>query len=137
MMLLKCCTQNVSRFGKLEVAPGLEKISFHSVSKKGNAKECSYYHTIALISHARKVMFKILQDRLQQYVNQDLCICLYDCMITNPHRCRVDFYSQMFNLILHPRNLEFRDTNNFAQGHTAIEDRTDFQTYISLTLKYV
>ena len=40
--------------------------------KKGNAKECSNYHTIALISHASKVMLKILQTRLQQYVNQEL-----------------------------------------------------------------
>jgi len=40
--------------------------------KKGNAKECSNYHTIALISHASKVMFKILQVRLLQYVNQEL-----------------------------------------------------------------
>ena len=42
---------------------------FIPISKKGNAKECSNYHTIALISHASKVMFKILQARLQQYVN--------------------------------------------------------------------
>ena len=40
--------------------------------KKGNAKECSNYHTIGLISHASKVIFKILQTRLQQYVNQEL-----------------------------------------------------------------
>ena len=40
--------------------------------KKGNAKECSYYCTIALISHASKVMLKILQARLQQYVNCEL-----------------------------------------------------------------
>ena len=42
---------------------------FIPIPKKGNAKECSSYHTIALISHARKVMLKILQGRLQQYVN--------------------------------------------------------------------
>ena len=42
---------------------------FIPIPKKGNAKECSNYHTIALISHASKVMFKILQARLQQYVN--------------------------------------------------------------------
>jgi len=47
----------------------VEKIKFHPPSKKSNAKECSNYHTIALISHASKVMFKILQARLQQYVN--------------------------------------------------------------------
>ena len=45
---------------------------FHSSSKEGNAKECSNYHTIAFISHASKVMLKILQARLQQYVNQEL-----------------------------------------------------------------
>ena len=42
---------------------------FFPIPKKGNAKECSGYHTIALISHASKVMLKILQARLQQYVN--------------------------------------------------------------------
>ena len=51
------------------VATGLDKVSFHSNPKKGNAKECSNYRTIVLISHASKVMLKILQARLQQYVN--------------------------------------------------------------------
>ena len=51
------------------VATGLEKVSFHSNPKKGYAKEWSNYHTIALISHANKVMLKILQARLQQYMN--------------------------------------------------------------------
>ena len=45
---------------------------FIPIPKKGNAKECSNYHTIALISHASKVMIKILQARLQQYVNHEL-----------------------------------------------------------------
>ena len=61
------------------VATGLEKVSFHSnpfhsnpIPKKGNTKECSNYHTIALISHASKVMLKILQARLQQYVKCEL-----------------------------------------------------------------
>ena len=54
------------------VATGLEKVSFHSNPKKGNAKECSNYHTIAFISHASKVMHKILQARLQEYVNREL-----------------------------------------------------------------
>ena len=45
---------------------------FIPIPKKGSAKECSNYHTIVLISHARKVTLKILQDRLQQYVNQEL-----------------------------------------------------------------
>ena len=54
------------------VATGLEKVSFIPIPKKGNAKECSNYHTIALISHASKVMLKILQARHQQYVNWEL-----------------------------------------------------------------
>ena len=45
---------------------------FILIPKKGNAKECSIYHTIAFISHANKVMLKILQARLQQYMNQEL-----------------------------------------------------------------
>ena len=45
---------------------------FTPIPKKGNAKECSNYHTIVLISHASKVMLKILQARLQQYVNREL-----------------------------------------------------------------
>ena len=45
---------------------------FVPIPKKGNAKECSNYHTIALFSHASKVMLKILQARLQQYVNHEL-----------------------------------------------------------------
>ena len=47
------------------VATGLEMVSFILIPKKGNAKECSNYHTIALISHTGKVMLKILQARLQ------------------------------------------------------------------------
>ena len=54
------------------VATGLEKVSFIQIPKKGNGKECSNYHTVALISHANKVMLKILQARLQQYVNREL-----------------------------------------------------------------
>ena len=53
------------------VATGLEKVSFHSSPKEGQCQECSNYHTIALISHASKVMLKILQARLQQYVNRE------------------------------------------------------------------
>ena len=45
---------------------------FNPIPKKGNAKECSDYHTIALISHASEVMLKILQTRFQQYVNYEL-----------------------------------------------------------------
>ena len=49
-----------------------KRLVFIPIPKKGNAKECSNYHTVALISHASKVMLKILQTRLQQYVNHEL-----------------------------------------------------------------
>ena len=56
------------------------QVTFHSrkrsvfipIQKKGNAKECSNYHTVAVISHASRVMLKILQAKLQQYVNWEL-----------------------------------------------------------------
>ena len=71
MMLWKCCTQYASKFGKL--SSGHRKRSvFIPIPKKSNAKECSNYCTIALTSHASKVMLEILQDRLQQYVNHEL-----------------------------------------------------------------
>ena len=54
------------------VDPGLEMSVFIPIPKKGNDKECSNYHTSALISHARKIMLKIHQARLQQYMNQEL-----------------------------------------------------------------
>ena len=53
------------------MATGLERVSFHS-----NPKDCSNYHTIALISRASKVMLKILQARLQQHMNQMLKLVL-------------------------------------------------------------
>ena len=54
------------------LATGLENVSFTPIPKKGNTKECSNYRTIVLISHASRVMLKILQARLQQYVNSEL-----------------------------------------------------------------
>ena len=54
------------------MATGLEKVSFNSNPKERHAKECSNYCTIALISRASKVMLKILQAKLQQYVNREL-----------------------------------------------------------------
>ena len=54
------------------VVTGLEKSVFTPILKKSNAKECSNYHTIALVSDPSKVMLKILQARLQQYVNREL-----------------------------------------------------------------
>ena len=54
------------------VATGLEKVNFHSNPKERQCKECSNHGTIALISHARKVTLKLLQARLQQYMNREL-----------------------------------------------------------------
>ena len=61
MMLLKCCIQCTNKYENSAVATGQEKVSFHS-----NPNE------IAFISHASKVMLKILQARLQQYMNQEI-----------------------------------------------------------------
>ena len=63
-MLLKCCTQHASKFRNLSSSHSLENVNFHS-----NPKEYSNYLTTVLISHANKVMIKILQARLQQYTN--------------------------------------------------------------------
>ena len=54
------------------VATGQEKVSFHSQLKEGQCQRMLYYHTITLISHAGKVMLRILQAILQQYVNHEL-----------------------------------------------------------------
>ena len=72
-MLLKCCIQYVSKFGKLSSGhrTGKDQFSFQS-QRRTMPKKLSNYHTIALISHANKVMLKILQARLQQYMNCEL-----------------------------------------------------------------
>ena len=72
-MLWRSCTEYASKFGKLSSGhrTGKGQFSFQS-QRKGNAKECSNYHTIALISHASKIILKILQARLQQYVNCEI-----------------------------------------------------------------
>ena len=72
MMLLKCCTQYASKFGKQQWPQDWKRSVFILIPKKGNAKECSNYHTIALILHASKVVHKIVQAQLQQYVNCEL-----------------------------------------------------------------
>ena len=72
-MLHKCCTQYASKSGKLSSGHRTGKAQFFIPGpKKGNVKECSNYRTIALISHASKVMLKVLQARLQRYLNHEL-----------------------------------------------------------------
>ena len=89
MILLKCCTQYANKFGKLSNGHKMGKGQFSFQSQRkvmpNNfqttiqlhsfhmlARECSNYHTITLISHASKVMLKILHARFQQYVNHEL-----------------------------------------------------------------
>ena len=73
MILWKCCTQYARKFGKLSIGHRMRKMSvFIPITKKSNAKECSNYFILALISHTSKIMFKILQARLQQYMNWEL-----------------------------------------------------------------
>ena len=71
-MLSKYYTQYANKFGKLSSGHRTGKVDFHSNHKERQCKKCSNYCTIALISHGSKVMLKILQDRLQQYVNSEL-----------------------------------------------------------------
>ena len=71
-MLWKYRTQYASKFGKLSSGHKTGKGVFIPIPKKGNAKECSNYLTTALISHSSKIILKILQVRLQQYVNCEL-----------------------------------------------------------------
>ena len=61
-----------ANFENSAVATGLEKVSFHSNPRENNAKECSNFRTIALISHVSKLMLKILQASLQQYENCEI-----------------------------------------------------------------
>ena len=72
MLLWKCCTQYTSKFGKFSSGHRTGKGVFITIPKKDNAKGCSYYCTFALISHASKLMLKILQAWLQQYMNWEL-----------------------------------------------------------------
>ena len=71
-MLLRCYIKYASKFGKLSTGQRTGKDQYIPIPKKGSAKECSNYRTIALISHASKVVLKILQGRLQQYVDREL-----------------------------------------------------------------
>ena len=66
--LLKCCTQDAHKFGKLSSGHRTGKGVFIPVPKKGSGKDCSNYCTVALISHVTKVMVNILTVRLKQYV---------------------------------------------------------------------
>ena len=72
MMLLKCCTLSQQIWKTLQWAQAWKRSIFIPIPKKGNAKECSKYCTIALISHTSKVMLKILQARFQQFMNREL-----------------------------------------------------------------
>ena len=75
--LLKCCTQDAHKFGKLSSGHRTGKGVFIPVPKKGSGKDCSNYCTVALISHVTKVMVNILTVRLKQYVKWEhpLCAC--------------------------------------------------------------
>ena len=72
MMLWKCYTHYASKFGKQQWPQDWKWSVFIPIPKKDNAKECSNYSTTALISHASKVMLKILQTGFQQYMNCEL-----------------------------------------------------------------
>ena len=71
-MLSKCCPQYASKFKTQQWPQDWKRSVFIPIPKEGNAKEGSNYLTIVLISHTSKVVLKILQARLQQYVNREL-----------------------------------------------------------------
>ena len=72
-MVLNCCTQYVSKIWKTQQgSQDWERSVFNPIPKKGSAKECSNYWAIAPTSYASKIMLKILQARLQQYLNLEL-----------------------------------------------------------------
>ena len=81
---VKCWTQYASKSGKQQCPQDLKRSIFIPIPKRGNAKECSNYHTIAFISHASKVMHKILQVRLQQYVNRELNFQMFKLDLDEP-----------------------------------------------------
>ena len=72
MILWKCCTQCQQIWKTQQWPQDWKRSVFIPIPKKGNAKECSKYHTIALISHSSKVMLKMLQAKLWQYMNHEL-----------------------------------------------------------------
>ena len=73
MMLLKCCTQYFGKFGKIQQwSQDWKRSTLIPIPKKSSTKECANHWTIALISHASKVMLKVLHARLQHYANQEL-----------------------------------------------------------------
>ena len=71
-MLSKCCPQYASKFKTQQWPQDWKRSVFIPIPKKGNAKECSNHRTIVVILHASKVMLKMFQDRLQQYMNREL-----------------------------------------------------------------
>ena len=72
MILWKCCTQVSANLGTQRWPQDWKRSVFIPIPKKGNTTECLNYCTIVLISHASKVMLKILQARLQHYMNHEL-----------------------------------------------------------------
>ena len=72
ILMLKCCTLCQQIWKTQQWPQDWKRPIFIPIPKKGNAKECSNYHTIVVISHASRIMLKILQARLQQYINHEL-----------------------------------------------------------------
>ena len=122
-MLWKCCTQYANKFGKLnsDHRTGKSHFSFQSqrkavpknVQEKKKKKECSNYCTIALISHASKVMLKILQTCLQQYVNHELPDI--QAGFRKGRDILLNFLSCMWSLILNYPWKTFSQLERFAQ----------------------
>ena len=111
MMQWKFCTQYASKFGKLSSGHKTGKMSvFIPISKKDNAKESSNYRTIALISDASKVILKILQTSLPQYVNHELPD-IHVRFIKKKKKEETDQIANICWIIVKPREFQKRKKN--------------------------
>ena len=119
-MLWKCCIHYASKFGKLSSSHRTGKGQFSFQSQEGNAKECSNYRTTALISHANKVMLKILQDRLQHYVNWELPVYKLDSEKAEEAEIKLPIYSGAKKKQGNPQNIYFCFTD-YTKGFASMD----------------
>ena len=118
-MLWKCAALSMSaNLKNSAVATGLEKSIFIPIPKKGNAKECSNYHTGALISHASKVMFKILQARLQRHFGSAAALhCFSSMWIMNFQMFKLDLEKAEEPETKMPHLLDHRKSKRVPEKH--------------------
>ena len=125
MILSKCCTQYANKFGKLSSIIGLEKVGIHSNPKERQCQRCSNYRTIALTSHASKVMLKILQARPQQFINWEILDVQVGFRETRGTRDQIaNFYWIIEKTREFPRNICFID---YAKDFDCVDHNKPWQ----------